>query len=137
MYCINQIRPIDDNHCQLILKETSLLGIAKPIKYVDSQIKNGAPLPFVTGSVDEKGNFVTGTCRWEGARVENSDASVSLRLAGVNGQNWIIGNKGYDLYIQEPITAEQLKATFGDANRLPIHDYGVGDSIEIIRTLAK
>ncbi len=134
MYRINQVKPIDAEHCQLVLKETSLLGRAMPTKYVDSQIKNGAPLPFATGSIDEKGRYVTGTCRWEGARVENDDASVSLRLAGVNGQQWITGRSGYDLYLEKPITASKLKATFGDADRLHIHDYGVGDHIEIIRT---
>jgi len=88
-------------------------------------------------SVDEEGKYVKGTCRMAGARVENEDGTVSLRLAGVNGQSWITGIAGYDLYVEEMMTADQLEAAFGppgeDAARLPIYDYGVGDVVELIR----
>ena len=131
-YRINAIEPIDDTHCRLVLNETSLLGRAKPIGYGDGQIKNGAPLPFATGSVDKDGKFVTGTGRMQGARVENADGSVSLRLAGVNGQQWITGLAGYDLFLEQSMSAAKIQSTFGDANRLDIHDYGVGDAVELV-----
>ena len=137
MVCVTGIEPAGDGRARLTLKTTSLLSRALPTAYETGRINNAAPLPFATGSVDEQGRYANGTCRLAGARVENADGTASLRLAGVSGVHWITGIAGYDLYLEELLPAAELEAKFGppgeNAARLPIHDYGVGDGVEVLR----
>jgi hypothetical protein len=106
-----------------------LLARARPIGYEDGIVRNGAPLPFATGSVTEAGEYIDGTCRYTGARAEATDGEISLRLRGVNGQQWIVGIAGYDLFFDQSLSAAELRAMFGELP-IDIHDFGVGDRIE-------
>ncbi len=129
MYRVLASERLDAGHTRLRLKETSLIGRARPTGYEDGVVRNGAPLPFATGSVTAAGEYLEGTCRLAGARAETPDGTTSLRLRGVNGQQWITGIAGYDLYLDPSLSAAELKAAFGDAP-IALHDYGLGDRIE-------
>lgn len=136
MYRIIKMEAVDPRRSRLTLKETSLLSRALPLKYESDRIVNGAPTPFATGSVDEAGNYVPHSCRFEGARVENARGTASLRLAGVNGQGWITGMTGYDLFLEKSNNPRSLTTAFGPtgekATPLPIYDYGNGDAVEFV-----
>lgn len=124
-----------DNGTRLTLREPALLGIGIPVEYGAGRIDNDVCLPFATGRVDEEGKLADFACRHAGARVENADGSVSLRLRGINGSGWINGSANYDLYLREEITAQRLKEMFGPPGgktRFSLYDYGPGDNAEIV-----
>ncbi|MFO7948700.1 MAG: hypothetical protein R6V19_18000 [Armatimonadota bacterium] len=134
MYTIEDIQQTGDASV-LQLKEPSLLGAGIPVAYQPGRIDNDVCLPFATGRVDEEGNLYDFACRHAGARVENADGSVSLQLRGINGSGWINGEKDYDLYLREKLSPQKLDEMFGPAggdSRFYLHDYGIGDSVEII-----
>ena len=125
---------MDDGRTLLRLGETSLLGRGIPVAYRDGVIENDAPLPFATGRVED-GEMLDFARRHAGARVENADRSVSYRLRGVDGAQWINGSSDYDLYLEDAVSAAHLEAALGapaEGRRFAIHDYGVGDSFEIM-----
>jgi hypothetical protein len=132
IYRVLSAEPVDASHTRLHLKETSLLARARPIGYDAGVVRNGAPLPFATGSVTKAGEYLEGTCRYTDARAETPDGETSLRLRGVNGQQWITGIAGYDLFLDQSLSATDLEATFGD-HWIAIHDYGVGDRVDVLQ----
>ncbi len=134
MYSVVACEPMDDGRTLLRLGETSLLGRGIPVAYRDGVIENDAPLPFATGRVED-GEMLDFARRHAGARVENADRSVSYRLRGVDGAQWINGSSDYDLYLEDAVSAAHLEAALGapaEGRRFAIHDYGVGDSFEIM-----
>jgi hypothetical protein len=132
VYEVLSSQPAGDGRTLLQLKETSLLGRAQPIGFDRGVIRNGAPLPFATGSVTEAGEYLDGTCRLAGARVEKPGTRMSLRLRGVDGQQWITGLAGYDLYVDTKYSGAELERAFGN-RMIDIHDYGIGDRVELMR----
>lgn len=136
MYRVMDITQIDGGRSQLTLKETSLLSRAMPMEYARGKIINKAPLPFATGQVDSDGNYIAHTCRFEGARIENTDSSVSWRLAGVSGEPSVAGTEGFDLFLEEPVSPKGLEEAFGSAGPkavpISLYDYGKGDSVELL-----
>jgi hypothetical protein len=132
VYRVLSSEPSGAGRTRLVLKETSLLGRARATGYADGVVRNGAPLPFATGSVRPDGQYIEGTCRYAGARAETPDGATSLRLRGVDGQKWITGISGYDLYFDPALKAAELEAAFGKG-LIDIHDYGVGDRFEALR----
>lgn len=136
MYEILKSR-VDGDSTVLTLKETALLGRGIPVGYLDGRIDNDICLPFATGRVGEDGELHDFACRFAGAVVENEDASVALKLRGINGAGWINGERDYDLYLRDQLPAQKLEEFFGaleDASRFTIYDYGVGDNFEITFT---
>ena len=135
VYSVLEAVPAGDGATLLRLKETSLLGRGIPVGYEDGRINNDVCLPFPTGRVDEQGNLLDFPCRFTGARVENADASASLLLRGANGAGWITGESDYNLYLEEPVSAQQLRDLFGEPQartQFSIYDYGIGDRCEMM-----
>ena len=135
VYRVLEAEPGGDDRTVLRLRETALLGRGMPVGYHEGRINNNVCLPFATGRVAEDGTLHDFPCRFTGARVENADGSASLLLRGINGAGWIIGESGYDLYLEQAVPAPRLAALFGDPasrTQFSIHDYGVGDRYEIL-----
>ena len=140
MYTVISARPGKGDTTILRLTDTSLLGCGIPVSYRDGIIDNDVCLPFATGRVAEDGTLHDFPCRFAGARVESSDRSASLRLRGINGAGWINGSRDYDLFTEDALTPAELEAAFGPADgssRFEVHDYGIGDSYEVILTRAE
>ncbi len=140
MYTVISAQAGEGDTTILHLTDTSLLGCGIPVSYRDGIIDNDVCLPFATGRVAEDGTLHDFMCRFEGARVENSDRSASLRLRGINGAGWINGSRDYDLFLEDRLSPAALEAAFGPADgssRFEVHDYGIGDSYEVILTRAE
>lgn len=122
------------------LKETSLLARGLPVGYQPGIIENDAPIPFATFPIKGSKEQPVFADRFRGARAESADGKTSLRLRGIDGRQWITGISDYDLYLEQPLTPEELTKLFGapgQAPRFTVQDYGVGDGWEATVTRSR
>ncbi|MEI6503448.1 MAG: hypothetical protein WCP21_20745 [Armatimonadota bacterium] len=134
-YTIMAADGLPDGKVRLTLDSSGAIGEGVATGFQDGFIKNGPEvnMPFA-GLVKVGDRFDYSDCFYNGGHLENGKPNVDYKVRGVMGfayQAW--GNLHIaginDVYLQDPVPAQELRDALGQDGRWTIYEYGVGDDV--------